>query len=504
MGFSKSRYTTYYQCPKRLWMDMYKPELAEKGSSDESMFEEGHEVGGLAQKWFGDFVDATVQDAGGSLDYAAMLKRTQQCIREGVENICEAAFSYKGNYCAVDLLHKVDGGYEIYEVKSSVDVKEVNLVDVAYQKYVVEHCGLTVVNAYVLHVNRNYVQRGNVLSAEDIFLKEFLVPLDVKEEILPFYNEVERNLTRIEMCIGQKVEPNMPIGGHCSKPYDCPYAKYCWRNVPVPSVFDLTRMNVEEACQHYYNGVASYQELLDAGVKLSEKQQMQIDYYLHDKGTFMDKDRVKAFLNTLSFPLYFLDFEAFTTKIPKYDGQTPTQQIPFQYSLHILYGLGEGQLEHREFLAQEDTDPRYEIAKSLVENIPDNVCVLAYHKSFECGRLEELAERFTEFRTHLLKIKDNIKDLKTVFSQWFVYNRAMGKSFSIKSVLPAIFPDDPTLDYHNLDSVHNGTEAADVFLNLPTVNPEEKVRIREGLLKYCELDTYAMVKLYQWLVEHSK
>ena len=82
----------------------------------------------------------------------------------------------------------------------------------------------------------------------------------------------------------------------------------------------------------------------------------------------------------------------------------------------------------------------------------------------------------------------------------YYYNRAMGGSFSIKSVLPAIFPDDPELDYHNLEGVHNGSEAMSIFPLIKDMAPEEQIVARNNLLKYCELDTYAMVKVWEELV----
>lgn len=80
----------------------------------------------------------------------------------------------------------------------------------------------------------------------------------------------------------------------------------------------------------------------------------------------------------------------------------------------------------------------------------------------------------------------------------------MGGSFSIKSVLPAIFPDDPALDYHNLEGVHNGGEAMDLFPRIKDLPPEEQVVARKNLLEYCKLDTYAMVKVWEELVRVSK
>lgn len=102
---------------------------------------------------------------------------------------------------------------------------------------------------------------------------------------------------------------------------------------------------------------------------------------------------------------------------------------------------------------------------------------------------------------HLLSIADNMKDLMAPFQRGDYYTRAMGGSNSIKAVLPALFPDDPELDYHALEGVHNGSEAMDAFAALAGMDPAEAKTIREQLLRYCELDTLAMVKIWQKLRE---
>ena len=140
-------------------------------------------------------------------------------------------------------------------------------------------------------------------------------------------------------------------------------------------------------------------------------------------------------------------------------------------------------------------DPRREIAESLVRDIPDNVCVLAYNKEFECSRINELADLFPDLREHLLKISNNIRDLIIPFKSGNYYHIDMGGSNSIKYVLPALYPDDPELDYHALPVVHNGGEAMDIYPKMLVASPEEKERIRKGLLQYCCLDTLAMVKV---------
>ena len=196
--------------------------------------------------------------------------------------------------------------------------------------------------------------------------------------------------------------------------------------------------------------------------------------------------------------IYFLDFETYQQPIPLFDNVKPYMQIPFQYSLHYLVN---NELKHKEFLGDGVNDPRYELAKSLVNDIPINSCTVAYNMSFEKTVIKNLSELFPEFSNHLMNIHDNMKDLMIPFKNRDYYTKDMKGSYSIKYVLPALFKDDPSLDYHNLDMVHNGSEAMNSYANMNNLNEEDKNKLRYNMLKYCELDTYAMVKIYEKLNE---
>jgi hypothetical protein len=112
-----------------------------------------------------------------------------------------------------------------------------------------------------------------------------------------------------------------------------------------------------------------------------------------------------------------------------------------------------------------------------------------------------MAYMYPKYKSKLFNLDARFIDLADVFQKGYCYNKAMGGSFSIKSVLPALFPNDPTLDYHSLTDVHKGDEASKAYLELSKLDKETYDRIRESLLAYCKLDTYAMVKIYYKLLE---
>ena len=171
-NLSKSRYTTFRQCPKALWLRVNKPEEAVIDDSLQARFEAGNEIGDLAMGYLGPYEEMTAQTPDGKLDLAEMIRRTQDAISRGVENIAEASFSWNGNYCAVDILHKTEGGWAIYEVKSSsgttsMDELDADYIkysrDIAYQKYVLEKCGINVTGTYLVRIDKEYV-RGDLVD----------------------------------------------------------------------------------------------------------------------------------------------------------------------------------------------------------------------------------------------------------------------------------------------------------------------------------------------------
>ena len=512
---SKSRYTQFCKCQKNLWLNAYKPEMAVIDASTEARFESGNEVGDLAMGLFGPFVEVTTIKANGSLDLTAMVDKTTQEMNKGTENICEASFVYENNYCAVDILRKTKDGWAIYEVKSTsfpeFEGQQSKLdkyaPDIAYQKWVLTQSGINVTGTYLVCLNSDYVRQG-ALDLQGLF-----TIVDMEELIENEYLKVPAQTDMALKVLNTDKEPGDDLSENCMKPYACPFIDYCKHQHGIPedepTVFDLYRMNFAKKLEHYHARRILFKDVREK--ELSDKQQMQVECTLNHT-EHIDKDGIREFLSGLSYPLYFLDFETLQPPIPQYDGQKPPipqydgqkpyQQITFQYSLHIKKSEN-APYEHKEFLAPSDgKDPRRALAEQLCMDIPMNVCTLAYNKSFECGRIKELAELYPDLSAHLLNIREHILDLLTPFQNGFYYVPAMHGSFSIKSVLPALFPNEDSLNYHNLDErCQNGGNAMTLFPRIQFMDPEEAEASREALLRYCELDTWAMVKVWEKLKE---
>ena len=486
MNLSKSKYCEAYQCKKMLWLEKHHPETADE-TKNQAVLDNGTDVGVLAKSLFGDYIDIDFNE-----DLSQMLEATRRVIEENDNcNITEASFLFDNNFCSVDILRKKGNKFEIYEVKSSTECKDIYIEDASYQYYVLKSLGYDVERVCVVHLNSNYIRRG------ELELDKLFTVVDITDTAKKKETEVKQRINEIRKYMEQKEEPKDDIGLHCNKPYECPYFAYCTRKLEKPNVFDIRLMRFSSKMKYYERGIISFRELLDE--KLNPKYLEQVDFEVNDKEPKIEKEKIKEFLDTLSYPLYFLDFETFQQAIPEYDGLSPYDQIPFQYSLH--YYDEEHKLHHKEFLAKPDIDPRRELAESLVRDIPLNVCTLAYNMSFEKNVIKSLAIEYPDLYNHLMNIHDHIQDLMVPFYNRNYYTRDMQGSYSIKYVLPALFPSDPSLNYHNLEEVHNGGEAMNAYANMGSLTKEEQERLRSNLLKYCGLDTYAMVKIFDRLIE---
>ena len=200
--------------------------------------------------------------------------------------------------------------------------------------------GVKITGVYIVILNREYVLEGE-LEIEKLF-----TITDVTEQARREQVTVESNLEMAAELLTSDQEPEIPMAKNCKSPYNCPFLAYCTSELPS-----------EEAENR--------------------------------RADSTDKENIRRFIYQLCYPLYFLDFETLQPVIPKYQGTRPYDQIPFQYSLHYKE-FANGELQHREFLAEPGTDPRRAIAERLCADIPNWACITAYNKAFECTRIKEL------------------------------------------------------------------------------------------------------------------
>ena len=494
ISLSKSQFTRGLQCHKSLWLlkdGTIKPKAPSE--SQQTIFDEGTRVGEEAQKLFPG--GKGIKFKGSTFD--ERIELTKKYIASGITTIYEATFKFDDILVMVDILHQGGNGWEFYEVKSASDVyrkkkaggvKSVFLNDLAIQYYVLKGSGLDILSASLIHINSKYVRDG-ALEIDQLFSIA-----DLTETVIGGQNDVSQELSKIRKALNND-QPEIEIGIQCNKPYECDFKNHCWPDEILKgySVFNVSGLNVSKKFELYASGIIEVKDIPN-GFPLSDNQKLQVQVE-RNGNTLIDQKEIKKFLGQLYYPIYFLDFETFQQAIPEWDGISPYQQIPFQYSIHYIEEDG-GELFHKDFLAKEGSDPRKNLTEKLVQDIPEGVCVIAYNSGFEKSVIQKLAELLPDYSEHLMDIHKNALDLMLPFQKKHYYTREMQGSHSIKKILPALVPDS---SYDGME-IADGRQASSRYAELSFVDCSiEKEKIRCDLLKYCKQDTQSMVDVLECL-----
>jgi len=478
---SKSLFIRGLQCHKALYLQKFRPELKDEVSEElQRRFDTGYDVGSLASELF---PGGTMVPYEG-LSHAEQLDMTQTLIQQGVDTIYEATFSHDDVFVKVDILHRGANGWEIYEVKASSSMKDYHVNDLSVQYYVVAGTGLPIVRACLVHINKHYVRRGDIEAGKLFTIVDLT---ETAKDKKPFIKD-ELQKQRLMLKSG---EPTIEIGPQCSKPFECGFVGYCWAHITSPSVFDFVDKGRPDSFSLYRQGIIKMSDVPPDF--LGWRQQLQLEGLLHQKN-HLDIDAVKAFVDSLWYPLCFMDFETtFMTPIPLYNDTRPYQQVPFQYSLHILREPG-GELEKYEFLAEGNTNPQQDFLERLLVDIPPNPCILVWNKTFEIRILRETAIALPEKSKAVNTVIESIRDLMIPFRDKSIYHWQFDGVYKLKVVLPVLVPE---LSYTNLE-ISDGGAASSAWLEMIQTNDEkEKTTIRNQLLEYCHLDTVAMVRILE-------
>ena len=482
---SKSTFIRGLQCEKSLYLYKHNYDLKDEAPPQlQAIFNQGTNVGILAQYLFPNGVDASPSSY---LKMQESVFKTLEFIKNGEEIIYEATFQFNGVIAALDILVKDSIGWKAYEVKSSTSVSETYIMDAAIQYYTIVNSGIDLKDISIVHINNQYVKDG------DIDIPELFTVESVYDKVLEVLPSIPNKITSFKNVIAQKEVPVKDIGAHCNSPYNCDFKGQCWKHIPDYSIFNISRLSTDKKFKLYQNGVLNFDELDIA--PLNSNQQIQVISELEQK-TFIDKTNIQNFVNNLEYPIYHLDFETMTSAIPIYDRSRPYQQLVFQYSLHIE--KEDGEVNHKEYLAEAkpNIDPREDFVTQLIQDCGTFGDVLVYNIGFERGKLNDLIGLYPVYSVEINNIISRLKDLMIPFQKKWYYTPEMKGSYSVKYVLPALVPE---LSYQNLEIKEGGT-ASNTFTQMVIGDFKGDVKImRENLLEYCKLDTFAMVKILEKL-----
>jgi hypothetical protein len=486
-ALSKSTFLRGIQCKKSLFLHTYHREWGSPPDEDQlARMKGGQHVGELARELF---PGGVLVSTPGGFSVARALEATRAALDSGASILFEPAFVADGLFFRADVLAGSGGSWQLNEVKSSTSVKDEYLMDVAFQVHVMRKAGLNVDRAWLVHIDSSYVRQGP-LDLEALFARE-----DVSQSIESLMPSIPEMIDGLLAVLAAEEVPDIPIGRQCHDPYPCDFIEHCWAHVPEPSIFDVYRLPWAKKEALRSMGVLAIEDIPEDFALPSPSR---FHVAAHKAGnSIVKRVPLRKFLNNLSYPLACLDFETAMSPIPPYDGSRPYQQIPFQFSLHVIESKGEA-MQHHGFLAEPGGDPRPALMERLRDGLPEAGDILVYYRPFEQGRLTELARDFPDRAVWIEAVIARLKDLIVPFQQRWVYEPAMNGSSSIKAVLPALVPD---MSYEGLE-VADGGQAMLAWERLSqTTDAAHAEPIRRALWEYCTQDTLAMVKILERLEE---
>lgn len=495
---SKTDYILYRDCEKNAWVKIHKPEIYnthELSQFEKTIIETGNEIDELARKLFPNGI---------LVPNRTDIAYTKSLVDKKTEVIYQPVFETEKYKMACDILVWNDKvkKYDLFEVKASnsgEDKKvkdDIYAHDLAFQYLVLISLNVPLNKTFIIRLNVDYVRQGE-LNIHELFTKE-----NFTEKVLEIKEIVALEMENAYKILSSDKEPF----GECKcmirgRSAHCSTFSYSNPNVPEYSVHNITRIGLSKRKLEYLvdNDILDIKDVPEdeEGVfELSEAQRNQVRVAQSGK-TIIKRNEIESFLSTIKYPISFIDYETFAAGIPRFSGYSPFNQIPFQFSLHILENNSED-LIHKEFLFIDNTNPDTHFIKAMQKYIPSKGSIIVWNKSFEMGINRKLTIRNPEYKKYLDNINDRVIDLEDPFKkQSVVHPKFKGKT-SIKYILPAL----TDISYKELDIREGGT-ASDTWNKIVTdqYSKTEKEKKAEHLKTYCGLDTYAMYAIWKKLKE---
>jgi len=497
MKLTKTDYLIYKDCAKNAWLKVHKPDIYYSkplSAFDEGIIETGNEVDKLARGLF---------PGGILIDDRDDSKGTQKLIEENSKVIYQPVFETETYKMIADIIVWNDNSkvYDLYEVKASNSGEnkgaknKLYTLDITFQYQVLKELNVPIGRLHLIRLNNEYV-RGAELDITKLFSVE-----DFTERVMEKVDEVSEDMKMAYELLSNNKEPF----GNCScitrgRSSHCTTFSYSNPEVPEYSVHDISRIGSSKK---------KLAELVDSSIlsiydvpedfPLSEKQHNQVVAAQTNK-IIIEKDNIKEFLDKIEFPISFLDYETFAAGVPRFTGYSPFNQITFQFSLHIVEkGKEQEEPSHDEFIFTENKNPDIAFLEALKKYLPEKGSIIAWHKSFETGRNRDLAKRNPDYKNFIDEINARFVDLEDIFvKQFFIHPGFKGKT-SIKYILPILAPD---LSYKALN-IQEGATASNTWNLIVSggYSKEEAEEKTRNLLTYCSLDTYAMYRIWKYLID---
>jgi len=464
-----------------LWLEKYRKDL--KTPIDEVMqnrFDEGYDIEAQAEKLFPGGVSCLAEG------FPEQLEKTRQLIAAGEKYLFQPSFSVDNLWYRGDILVRDGAGWQIYEVKSSTKAKPVHFHDLAFQKYTMEKAGHRVTGTNLILVNNEYVKEGEIDPTKLLYIQNVDDEVNLWMDLMPDY------INQAKKVLEAKEEWPVKILKQCDDPYECGFKAHCWRDFPDESIYQIVKHIPDDLLSELVEENRLRLEDLPK-IEFSRQQMNRWQEAFRQKQPIIYPDKIKHEFDQLQYPLYFFDYETYGPGVPMMDGYRPYQHMPFQYSVHILEKPG-ADFVHREYLAKSMAEVGRTLLEQLTKDVGPTGSIIAWNKSFEMGRNDEMSVLHPDFAKYLVEFNRRVFDLMDIFKNGYYVDSHFYGSSSIKAVLPVMVPE---LSYKDLSI--GGGELAMVMWKRMIAGESDTEKIFNDLLQYCQQDTWGMVRIWQEL-----
>ena len=492
MKLSKTDFLIYRGCAHNAWVKRHRPDVFHAqplSAFDLGLLEAGNEVDELARQLF----------PGGIVIERGDVVTTDQLIAGRERVLYQPVFETAQFTTACDILvwDNETECYDLYEVKASSTGAtskardELYLYDLAFQAEVLRQNGVPLGRLGLVRLDTAYV-RGDKLDIATLF------STDERTEAVAILSDTVLHEMDIAYELLSRQSP-LPAPCNCmTKGRSAHCTTFAFTNPGVPdySVHDIARIgsSKKKLSAMIDRGVLDVKDVPD-DIELSDVQTNQVRAVKTDR-IAIDAEAIAEFLNELTFPLIFLDYETYPAAVPRFPGYGPFDQIPFQYSLDVIDARGSS-MQHFEFLHTDACCSDASLIAALRRAMPATGSVMTWNKAFEKGINGKLGERNHDACSFLADINDRIVDLMDVFSnQAYLHPGFRGRT-SIKAILPVLVTE---LSYHDI-AIQEGATATARWNDMVTgaMSDDEANQVAADLRKYCALDTLAMVQIWRVL-----
>jgi len=484
-SLSKSTYIKGLQCLKYLYLYKKHYNLQDKLTAQKlSTFRRGTEVGILAHKLFDNGIDVSPKS---HFKYEDALKTTMLHIEKNTPVLYEASFKYDDILIFLDILVKEDDGWHAYEVKSSQEITETYLHDASLQYYVIHSSGLKLTNFSLITVDKDYV-RGNTIDVHKLFKITSVGTYCIMQK-----DFVIEHIKKQKEILSHDKVPEIDIGMHCFKPYDCQFMGYCWeknKNNPLLNA-STDILTSEEKIYLYNNQGQAHPQSLDS-LNIDNERLIKINCHIQKKA-YKNIEALTHFLMGISTNFCYLDLQCLKPAVPLFENNKAYENFPF------LLIISENDINKNDpdiFLCSKEKDDRIELVQFLIEKTKNYDTVIVYDIDFIKESLHDLIQENDLLKAAIDVFLKKAKALKQIFTHNLYYSHKI-ISMEYYFLLTSLNLRNP---YPQKDKINNSFEAHDAFRDyVCSSDNNNSYKTKERLFEFGKSNIRYLSRLLEWV-----